>query len=158
MRKNVSTAEPVFCSNEVVRMFGVSLRQLQWWDEHGVIKPRHEGHTRLWTEVDAVEVGVMVQLRKKRISLQRGRKLLRRAGADILRLFTDPTCPVHLWLLIPQNPRSKPDHLVESDEGSIVRIIAHHASAVYAVSISDALSKVKEYASARDSKHKSARR
>ena len=37
-----------FSSLEVSRLTGVSLRQLQWWDEQGVVSPVQRGHRRLY--------------------------------------------------------------------------------------------------------------
>ena len=36
-----------FGSREVSRIAGVSLRQLQWWDEHNLVSTRHSGHRRV---------------------------------------------------------------------------------------------------------------
>ena len=36
-----------YTSSEVSRIAGVSLRQLQWWDERKVVSPQHEGHKRV---------------------------------------------------------------------------------------------------------------
>ena len=35
-----------YTSGDVARIAGVSLRQLQWWDERNVVSPRQEGHRR----------------------------------------------------------------------------------------------------------------
>lgn len=62
---------------EIVRLFDVSRRQLQWWDEKGVLQPEHEGHTRLYTIEDAVMVGVLTDLRNRGATLQHIRRVLR---------------------------------------------------------------------------------
>jgi DNA-binding transcriptional MerR regulator len=38
-----------FPSQEVIALTGISARQLQWWDERGVVKPAREGHRRLYS-------------------------------------------------------------------------------------------------------------
>jgi len=35
-------------SSEVARICGVTLRQLQWWDERHVVSPRQDGHKRVY--------------------------------------------------------------------------------------------------------------
>ncbi len=58
-------------------MTGVSLRQLQWWDEQGVVSPMQRGHRRLYQLHEMVEVALITELRRKGISLQRIRKVLK---------------------------------------------------------------------------------
>lgn len=66
-----------FSSLDVTRMTGVSLRQLQWWDEQGVVTPQQRGHKRLYQLHEVVEVSVITELRRKGISLQKIRRVLR---------------------------------------------------------------------------------
>jgi DNA-binding transcriptional MerR regulator len=66
-----------FTSVEVSRVSGVSLRQLQWWDERKVVSPQHEGHKRLYLTEEVVEVTVIAELRRKGFSLQKIRRVLR---------------------------------------------------------------------------------
>ena len=68
---------PVFSSSDVSRISGVSLRQLQWWDERKVVSPRHEGHKRVYGREDVVEISVIAELRRKGFSLQKIRRVLR---------------------------------------------------------------------------------
>ena len=58
-------------------MTGVSLRQLQWWDEQGVVSPMQRGHRRMYQLHEVVEVSLITELRRKGISLQRIRKVLK---------------------------------------------------------------------------------
>ena len=37
-----------YTSTDVARICGVSLRQLQWWDERNVVSPRQDGHKRVY--------------------------------------------------------------------------------------------------------------
>lgn len=67
----------IFSSTDVARSAGVSLRQLQWWDEQKVVSPRHEGHKRLYQLEEVVEVTVIAELRRKGFSLQKIRRTLK---------------------------------------------------------------------------------
>ena len=73
-----SARKPVesFSSNDVSAMTGVSLRQLQWWDEQGVVSPAQSGHRRLYRMAEVVEIALITELRAKRISLQKIRRVL----------------------------------------------------------------------------------
>jgi DNA-binding transcriptional MerR regulator len=66
-----------FTSNEVVERTGITPRQLQWWDERGIVVPEREGRRRLYTLADVAEVAVICELRRKGFSLQRVRKVMR---------------------------------------------------------------------------------
>ncbi|MBI3698196.1 MAG: MerR family transcriptional regulator [Acidobacteria bacterium] len=66
-----------YTSLDVSRVSGVSLRQLQWWDEQGVVSPSHSGHKRLYAAEEVIEVAVIAELRRKGFSLQKIRRVLK---------------------------------------------------------------------------------
>ncbi len=70
-------AEQFYTSSDVARISGVSLRQLQWWDERNVVSPRQNGHRRVYLPAEVVEVSVIAALRRKGFSLQKIRRVLR---------------------------------------------------------------------------------
>jgi DNA-binding transcriptional MerR regulator len=70
-------AEQFYTSSDVARISGVSLRQLQWWDERNVVSPKQNGHRRVYLPEEVVEVSVIAALRRKGFSLQKIRRVLR---------------------------------------------------------------------------------
>src|ERR1700687_2725328 len=66
-----------FTSREIVALTGITLRQLQWWDERRIVVPAREGHRRLYSTEDLTEVAVICELRRRGFSLQRVRKVMR---------------------------------------------------------------------------------
>jgi DNA-binding transcriptional MerR regulator len=66
-----------FTSQDVIAMTGITPRQLQWWDERGVVKPDREGHRRLYSMQHLTAVAVICELRRKGFSLQGVRKVMR---------------------------------------------------------------------------------
>ncbi len=66
-----------FTSNEVLALTGITARQLQWWDERGIVVPERQGHRRIYGWEDLVTVAVICQLRRRGFSLQRVRKVIR---------------------------------------------------------------------------------
>src|SRR6202023_4221830 len=66
-----------FTSRDVVALTGITLRQLQWWDECRIVVPAREGHRRLYATEDLAEVAVICELRRRGFRLQRVRKVLR---------------------------------------------------------------------------------
>ena len=91
--------ERTYSSNEVAQVAGVSLRQLQWWDERKVVSPRHEGHRRVYLAAQVVEITVIAQLRRKGFSLQQIRKVLRFLQREMGRRVAEvlhPSSNLHL--------------------------------------------------------------
>lgn len=78
-----------FSSEEVAELAGVTARQLQWWDERGVVSPEHQGHRRRYRLEELIEVGVISELRQKGFSLQKIRKVLRFLQRELGRRLAD---------------------------------------------------------------------
>ncbi|HUK15160.1 MAG TPA: MerR family transcriptional regulator [Bryobacteraceae bacterium] len=88
-----------FNSSDVARICGVSLRQLQWWDERNVVSPRQDGHKRIYSKQEVVEISVIAELRRKGFSLQKIRRVLRFLQKDMGKRLSealDAASEVHL--------------------------------------------------------------
>ena len=88
-RADVIAADHTYSSSEVSRIAGVSLRQLQWWDEKKVVSPRHEGHKRVYHPAEVIEITVIAELRRKGFSLQKIRRVLRFLQREMGRRLSD---------------------------------------------------------------------
>jgi DNA-binding transcriptional MerR regulator len=66
-----------FSSRDVVGLTGITPRQLQWWDEQGIVVPARKGHRRLYSMGDLTEVAVICELLRRGFSLQWVRKVVR---------------------------------------------------------------------------------
>jgi DNA-binding transcriptional MerR regulator len=88
MTSNISCAECLeletpslprdsFSTSEVVELTGVTARQLQWWDERRIVVPARQARNRLYSATDLVDILVIEQLRRRRISLAQVRQVLR---------------------------------------------------------------------------------
>jgi DNA-binding transcriptional MerR regulator len=84
-----SSGEQGFNSSDVSRICGVSLRQLQWWDERNVVSPRQDGHKRVYMTEEVVEISVIAELRRKGFSLQKIRRVLRFLQKDMGKRLSD---------------------------------------------------------------------
>jgi DNA-binding transcriptional MerR regulator len=128
-----------FSSQEVIVLTGVTARQLQWWDERGVVKPARVGHSRLYSMQDLTEMAVICELRRKGFSLQGVRKVMRflqrefsKGLAEIVgrnsdvHLLTDGT---HLYL--------------ETSAKQIVDILKNSNQPILGVCLSDAVRQVR---------------
>ena len=81
----MNKSEPRFRTAEVARLAGVSLRQLQVWEEKRVAAASRSGRVRLYTASQALFVVVVAELRRRGLSFQRLRRLsvvLRQMLAD----------------------------------------------------------------------------
>lgn len=87
--RSETLADRTYNSSEVARIAGVSLRQLQWWDERKVVSPRHEGHKRVYRPAEVIEVTVIAELRRKGFSLQKIRRVLRFLQREMGRRLSD---------------------------------------------------------------------
>lgn len=118
---------------------GITARQLQWWDERGVVRPEREGHRRLYSTKHLTEVAVISELRRKGFSLQGVRKVLRflnrefgKGLADIVNrnseyhLLTDGT---HIYL--------------ETSARQIVDILKNSSQPILGICLSDAVRQVR---------------
>jgi DNA-binding transcriptional MerR regulator len=78
-----------YSSTDVARVAGISLRQLQWWDERHVVSPQHKGHKRVYSPEQVVEITVIAELRRKGFSLQKIRRVLRYLQREMGRRLSD---------------------------------------------------------------------
>lgn len=78
-----------YTSTDVARICGVSLRQLQWWDERSVVSPRQDGHKRVYLAQEVLEVSVIAELRRKGFSLQKIRRVMRFLQKDMGKRLSD---------------------------------------------------------------------
>ena len=69
--------QQTFTSREVMAHTGISARQLQWWDERGIVVAAREGHKRIYSIDDVAEVAVICELRDRGFSLQKIRRVVR---------------------------------------------------------------------------------
>jgi DNA-binding transcriptional MerR regulator len=65
-----------FTSSQVSERTGLTPRQLQWWDEQGIVVAARQGHRRLYSAKDLAELAILCDLRRRGFSLQRIRKMI----------------------------------------------------------------------------------
>ena len=58
-----------FTTNDVIALTGITARQLQWWDERGLVTPSRQGHRRIYNWDQLVTAAVICQLRRRGFSL-----------------------------------------------------------------------------------------
>ena len=134
-----------FHSADVMRFLGrrvekgITPRQLQWWDERGVVKPQREGHRRLYSMNDLTEVAVICELRRKGFSLQGVRKVMRFLEREIGKGFAEIVSRNSECHLLTDGK-----HLyLETSARQIVDILKNSDQPILGVCLSDAVRQVR---------------
>lgn len=128
----------VHSSADVSRLTGVSLRQLQWWDEQRVVSPRHEGHKRVYSMEEVLEISMIAELRRKGFSLQKIRrvlKLMQKEMAKRLGQILSGDKEVHLLT------DGKSIHLEDAPE-QIVELLKGSRQPMFLVCVTDQLKRL----------------
>ncbi|SRR5579883_495440 len=122
-----------YTSLDVARVSGVSLRQLQWWDEQGVVSPSHSGHRRLYRREEVIAVAVIAELRRKGFSLQKIRRVLKFLEKEMGKgLFESVKNGVEVHLLTDGR-----NIYLENDDRRIVNILKNARQPMISVCVSD---------------------
>ncbi len=125
-------------SNEVAALTGISLRQLQWWDERGLVVPAREGHRRLYSLDDLAEVAVIAELRRKGFSLQRMRKVVRFLRQELGKRLVETVSGGSDYHLLTDGRRI----YVENSAQQVIDILKNARQPMFAVCLSDAVRRV----------------
>ena len=107
--------QETFTSRDILRLTGITARQLQWWDERGLVVPSREGHRRVYSFEDLTEVAVICELRRKGFSLQRMRKVVRFLQKEFSKRLAETVSvlrrPCQIQSAADPNPRTLSFHL-----------------------------------------------
>jgi DNA-binding transcriptional MerR regulator len=128
-----------FHSHEVVQLTGITARQLQWWDEQGIVVPARQGHCRLYSQADLTEVAVICQLRKKGFSLQRVRKIMRLLQNSFGTRLAETVNGKSSYHLLTDGERV----YLETSPRQIVDILKNAQQPILAVGISDEVRRIR---------------
>ena len=128
-----------YTSNEVVKLTGISLRQLQWWDERGLVVPSREGHRRLYSMEDVAEIAVIVELRRKGFSLQRMRKVIRFLRNELGRRLAQTVTGESDYHLLTDGKHI----FLENSEKQVIDLLKNARQPMLTVCLSDAVRQVR---------------
>lgn len=130
--------QTAFSSNQVVELTGISLRQLQWLDERGIVVPTREGHRRLYSPEDIAEIAIISELRARGFSLQRVRAVICFLQSEFDRRLIEATssnAEVHLL--------TDGRHIfLEDSERGVINVLKNSRQPLLAVCLSDAVQRV----------------
>jgi DNA-binding transcriptional MerR regulator len=130
-------AQEVYTSSEVARISGVSLRQLQWWDERNVVSPRQQGHRRVYLPQEVVEVSVIAALRRKGFSLQKIRRVLRFLQKEMGKRLAEITSDSDMHLLTDGK-----NIYLEDQPDRIIDVLKNARQPMFLVCVTDQLRRI----------------
>ncbi|HEX3355058.1 MAG TPA: MerR family transcriptional regulator [Terriglobales bacterium] len=128
-----------FTSREVVALTGITLRQLQWWDERRIVVPAREGHRRLYSAEDLAEVAVICELRRRGFSLQRVRKVMRFLQREFSKRLAETVSGTSDYHLLTDGRTL----YLETSARQIVDILKNSRQPMLAICLSDTVRRVR---------------
>ena len=137
--------QELFTSQEIIRLTGITARQLQWWDERGLVVPGREGHRRVYSFEDLTEVAVICELRRKGFSLQRMRKVVRFLQKEFSKRLAETVGGSSNYHLLTDGSAL----YLETSPQQIVDLLKNSRQPMFAICLSDTVREVKAIVSGR---------
>lgn len=134
-----------FTSQDVIRLTGITGRQLQWWDERGIVAPTRQGHRRVYSFEDLTEVAVICELRRKGFSLQRVRKVVRFLEKEFSKRLAETVGGSSRYHLLTDGRAL----YLETSPQQILDILKNSRQPMFAVCLSDTVRQVRAVVSGR---------
>lgn len=131
--------ETGFTSNQVIALTGITARQLQWWDERGIVAPAKQGHRRLYTFDDVAEMAVICELRRRGFSLQRVRKVMRFLQRELGKRLAQTATAASDYHLLTDGTRI----FLENSERQVIDILKNSRQPMFAICLSDTVRQVR---------------
>jgi DNA-binding transcriptional MerR regulator len=127
-----------FTSKEVVALTRISPRQLQWWDEQGIVVPAREGHRRSYSIDDLAEVAILCELRERGFSLQKIRSVIRFLQKELGKRLVETVAAASEYHLLTDGRHI---YLEDSARG-VVDLLKNARQPMLTVCLSDAIQRV----------------
>ena len=128
-----------FTSAEVVRLTGITPRQLQWWDERGIVVPARQGRRRLYSADDVTEIAVLCALRKKGFPLQRVRRIMKFLQKEFSKRLAETVGASSNYHLLTDGRAL----YLETSPQQIVDILKNSRQPMFAICLSDTVRRVR---------------
>jgi len=130
--------QQTFTSREVVALSGISSRQLQWWDEQGIVVPAREGHRRVYSPGHLAEVSVICELRRRGFSLQKIRSIIGLLQKELGQRLVDTVAAESEYHLLTDGNRV----YVENSAQGVVELLKNARQPMLSVCLSDTIQRV----------------
>jgi DNA-binding transcriptional MerR regulator len=127
-----------FTSKQVVALTAISPRQLQWWDEQGIVVPARDGHKRIYSMDDVAEVAILCELRERGFSLQKIRSVIRFLQQELGKRLVETVSAASEYHLLTDGRHI---YLEDSARG-VVDLLKNARQPMLSVCLSDAIQRV----------------
>jgi DNA-binding transcriptional MerR regulator len=124
-----------FTTRDVLSLTGATARQLQWWDERKIVIPAREGRNRIYSATDLVDILVIEQMRRRRISLAQVRRVLRLLRVEVHARLADLVGGKHEYHLLLDGRRI----YLETDSRQIIDLLRNSKQPMLLISLTDAV-------------------
>lgn len=131
--------EKRFTSAQAVKLTGITPRQLQWWDERGIVMPRRDGRRRLYSADDITEIAVICALRRKGFPLQRVRRIMRFLQKELGGRLADVVSSGSDYHLLTDGKRI----YLENSQRQVIDILKNSRQPLLGVCLSDAVREIR---------------
>lgn len=120
-------------------MTGITPRQLQWWDERGIVVPRREGRRRLYSAEDITEIAVICALRRKGFPLQKVRRIMKFLQKELGRRLAEAVSNGSDYHLLTDGKRI----YLENSQREVIDILKNSRQPLLGVCLSDTVREVR---------------
>ena len=131
-------AERQFPSKQVIALTGITARQLQWWDERGLVVPSRQGRNRLYSADDLAEIAVLSELRRKGFPLQRVRKIMRFIQKELGKRLVETVTSGSEYHLLTDGRQI----YLENSANEIIDILKNASQPIMSICLSDAVREI----------------
>jgi DNA-binding transcriptional MerR regulator len=131
--------EQQFTSAQVVRLTGITPRQLQWWDERGIVVPKREGRRRLYSAEDITEIAVICALRRKGFPLQKVRRIMKFLQKELGRRLAEAVSNGSDYHLLTDGKRV----YLENSQREVIDVLKNSRQPLLGVCLTDTVREVR---------------
>ncbi len=128
-----------FTSQQIVELTGVTPRQLQWWDERGLVVPSRSGRNRLYSMDDLAEIAVVRELRSRGLSLQRVRKAVRFLQRELGKRLVQTLTSGADWHLLTDGRQI----FLKNSAEQVLEVLKNSRQPIFAICLSDTVRQVR---------------
>jgi len=131
--------DQLFTSVQAVQLTGITARQLQWWDERGIVVPRRQGRRRLYSVDDITEIAVICALRRKGFPLQKMRNIMKFLQRELGRRLAEAVSNGSDYHLLTDGKRL----YLENSQRQVIDILKNSRQPLLGLCLSDAVREVR---------------
>jgi DNA-binding transcriptional MerR regulator len=128
-----------FTSQQAVDLTGVTPRQLQWWDERGLVVASRSGRNRMYSLDDVAELAVVGQLRSRGLSLQRVRKVVQFLQRELGKRLVETVTSGSDWHLLTDGRQV----FLKNSAEQVIEVLKNSRQPLFAICLSDTVRQVR---------------